>query len=525
MSTVSFTAAMERALQSLFTEVGVDMLNRVSEHLKLDKEDVIRASGINDMVVTKKAPAHKKEHAEKPVKAKKAPKASVPLPFVGEVNDATCYGIRFNHQLHTQCVNARMGESNYCKTCNTQAEKNATHKPNFGDIRDRLACGLLEFSDPKGKQTLPYINVITKMGLDMPTAISEAEKFGVVIPEEHLVMREITRGRKRNDSSSDASSTSSEEKKAPGRPRKNKPVETEAHDDLLAALKNAEGNATDASDASSVTSSSSKVSSNSKMTQEEKVAKAAAKAEKEAEKEAKAAAKAVAKAEKEAKAAAKAVAKAEKEAEKEAKAAAKAEKEAEKEAKAAAKAAKEAEKEAKAVAKAAKEAEKEAKAVAKAEKEAADNVIKPVKKTVVRAKTPAKGRAAPTVSFEKLTAPRSDLAGCASGVEAVLKQEKKDAEKKKSVVVTIDDEPESEPESDAELELELEEESDDDNADETPVTEQRVALNITIKGSKYVIDENDNLYDAKTHKPIGVFNRETKEIEELDEASDDECDE
>jgi chemotaxis protein histidine kinase CheA len=329
-ATVTMTAAMERALRTACVEMGDAMLTSLAEHYKMDMEELRRVSGVSDLVVSKavKKATSKKERKSVPKKDKK-PVPSMPLPFVGLVDDEVCYGIRLNHGLHTQCSNDRVEGLEYCKTCVKQAEKNASGKPTYGDIRDRTECGILEYRDPKGKQTLPYINVVEKLGLDMDAVKAEAAKFGIEIPEEHLVKRETKRGRPKKDTTSvsDTSSEASQPKKR-GRPKKEKKVESVVGDDLLAALKNAQADAkkvaTVAEDAQSVKSTTSKKSGGrprlsdeekAKRAEEKAKAKAAAKAEKEA-------AKAKAKAEKEAE---KAKAKAEKEA---AKAKAKAEKEA-----------------------------------------------------------------------------------------------------------------------------------------------------------------------------------------------------
>jgi len=197
-----------------------------------------------------------------------------------------------------------------------------------------LTCDLLEFRDPKGRQTVPYSCVMKKLGLDKEAVLREALKFGLDIPEEQWQETKKTRGRPKkvvevSDTDSDA-----HKKKGRGRPRKVKEIESSVGNDLLAQLRAATHD-----DNVSTTSTDDNQSTTDESNQNDKEAKAAAK---KAEKEAKAAAKL---AEKEAKAAAKL-------AEKEAKAAAKL---AEKEAKAAAKLA---EKEAKAAAKKAKKEDK-----------------------------------------------------------------------------------------------------------------------------------------------------------------------
>jgi len=262
---------------------------------------------------TKRAPKEKKL------------KPSVPLPFCGTVDESICFGIRLNHGLHTQCQNDKDGLGEYCKTCQKHADKNANGKPAHGDIRDRLTCGLLEYRDPKGRQTTPYGNIVEKLGLDKETVIAEAAKFGMTIPDEHWTVVKKTVGRPKKDVTN-VSDTESESSKAPkkrGRPKKVKKVESAVEDDLLSQLKALDINeSSDESDAPSdkETKKAKKVTKKA----EKEAAAAAKKAEKEELKAMRLAEKESKKAEKEAaKQAAKDAKKAEKEA---AKAAKKAEK-------------------------------------------------------------------------------------------------------------------------------------------------------------------------------------------------------
>lgn len=484
MSSVTFTAAMERALQSLYTEMGTDMLTRVSEHFKLDKDDVIRVSGLTDITVKKaEKKTVKKVSAPKPAKKEKP---CVPLPFVGKIDENSCLGIKFNHQLHTQCTNTRVGSSDYCKTCGKQAEANATHKPNYGDIRERLECGLLEFKDYKGIQTLPYINVINKMKLDTDKAMAEAAKFGVNIPEEHMVAREITRGRKKKtDSDSDASSTTSSVKKGPGRPKTVKPVVVDAESDLLSQLKAAKKEDVSKGETDNESTSSGSSSKGSKLTPEEKALRKAQREAKKLEREA------IKQAEKEQR-------KAQREAEK-------LERQAIKQA------------ERDAIKKAKEEASKKIKEAAKKAKEEAAMKAKEAKE---QAKTSTKAKSV-TVSEPKsddsavVNEPETETemyAGCAAGIEAAkaeaLKKntEKSNTEKSHSIEVNDDDSVESENDS-----VELEEEEAEDELD---------VEEFDLDGKTYLKTSDNVLFDNDTHEPVGIFNPDTNKIESIDGVED-----
>lgn len=196
-------------------------------------EEAMMKLGIDTVTVT---PTKSKSAPKRATKAKKE-KPSVPLPFVGKVDDEVCYGIRKAEGLYTQCPNNKK-DGDYCGTCQRWADKNANGKPNYGDIRERLSCGLMDYVDPKGNKVVSYGVIAKKHGLDREVVEREAAKFGIVIPEEQWVIEEKKRGRPRK-SDSDTSSVVTEASAAPkkrGRPRKAPTTVEVSHDELLAQL-------------------------------------------------------------------------------------------------------------------------------------------------------------------------------------------------------------------------------------------------------------------------------------------------
>jgi hypothetical protein len=221
----------------------------------------------------------------------------------------------------------------FCKSCQQSADNAGTGVPEYGRISDRLAVGIFEYVDPKGRKPISYTRIMKKYNLSREQVLSEAEKFKVTIDPKHFEARETKRGRPSTKIAGEK-----EPKGAKGRPKKDKKliqIEGDNEEDLFAALV---GESEEEPEVSAE-----EAAAKAAEEEAEAIAKAAEKAaakaaEEEAEKEAK---KAAEKAEKEAK---KAAEKAEKEAKK---AAEKAEKEAEKAEKEAKKAAEKAEKEAK----------------------------------------------------------------------------------------------------------------------------------------------------------------------------------
>jgi len=455
MTSLILSAAMEKALHAACMEMGTDMLQKISEHFTLDIAELKQVSGLNELVIIRSS--NKKKTTTK--KAAKKTKPSIPLPFVGDIDEDSCFAIRLNHGLHTQCTNAKAGDTSYCKTCVKQVEKNASGKPTYGDIQDRNQCGLLEYRDPKGKQTLPYANVMKKLNLDEGAVVDEAEKFDVIIPDEHFVLRESTRGRPKGDSvASSGDSVASSSKKPRGRPAKVKAVET-VEDDLLSALNGAE----------SVAETSPKATTPKapkfEDTEQEKADKFAAK--KQAAKE---------------KRAAKAA---------EIRAALAAE---------APKSPKEDEEAAKEDEDAAKEDEEAAKEAAKAEKLAAKEAAKAEKAEKLAAKEAAKA--------EKLAAKE------AAKAEKAEKLAAKEAAKAEKLAAKEAAKEEKAEKLAAKEEVAKEEVAKEDEAKEEDEMEVYIK---TIEGKEYLIDGEGFLYDVDTQEPVGFFNKDTKEIEEIEE--------
>ena len=254
------------------------------EYLTVPKEEVIaelsklRAPSI----VSARSAAMKKVRASKKSVTAEIPqvraKPEMPLPFCGMIEESWCMGIRFNHGLHTQCTNGPVSGGKYCATCLKSAKNSASGKPTYGDITDRLTGELLEYRDPKGKQTTCYANVAAKMGLDREKAQAEAQKFGWAIPEDQLTVKVVKRGRPASNKP-----TVVKAKGKRGRPAK-KVASKATMDDQIAALV-----AEAAEDVMGESIPNKKVVR--KTAQEKEAEKLAKKAAKEAEKAAKKAAK------------------------------------------------------------------------------------------------------------------------------------------------------------------------------------------------------------------------------------------
>jgi hypothetical protein len=242
---------------STIVQVNVPLFNGLAAMNRAYAEEVIRACAAHygfeaDAAISQfikerameKAPRVAKAKKEKVAKSPKAEKpavSAIPLPWTGEVRQGLCSGLRLNHGLHTQCTMVPHASGIYCKTCQKQADGSSTGKPAYGNVDDRLAAGITEYRDPKGKQSTPYSTVMKKLVISRESADEAAAKVGLTIPEECFQERALTRGRPKKDASaSDTESSSgsqSSAKRGRGRPKKTtKVVESGNSDDLISQL-------------------------------------------------------------------------------------------------------------------------------------------------------------------------------------------------------------------------------------------------------------------------------------------------
>lgn len=243
--TVFMSRAFEKAAAQSATDFSIAVIHALADKYGFDAKEALQVCQISEVKVKKSANRVKGEGKVRATKAKAEPKPkrevpAFPLPFCGQAVDGWCLGLRLNHGLHSQCTMERLAGGDYCKTCQKQCDKNASGKPTYGCVADRTACPILEYRDPKAhKQTLPFANVMSKLNITREAAEAEALKFGLTIPEEHFVERSSRRGRPKKDASaSDTDSESGDSKpKKRGRPKKEKKViAASVGDDLIASL-------------------------------------------------------------------------------------------------------------------------------------------------------------------------------------------------------------------------------------------------------------------------------------------------
>ena len=254
----------------------------------------------------------------------------IPLPFSGVIAEECCIALRQNSGLYTQCQSLKSGSSRYCNQC---VKKGESGESEYGTVESRMAVGLQDYVDSKGRKQVHYTKIMKKLNLTEEQVMEVANKHGIKVDGSHFIapVDASKRGRPKSEKPAKVSSG------VKGRPKKEKKVVEIAGDeeDLFANLvaqANRVSAEEEAVEVEVVADSAVEVIEAPKVVEKPvaKVSKTAAdkvaeKAEKEAQKATEKAAKEAEKAEKEAqKAAEKAAKEAEKIAEKAAKEAAKA---------------------------------------------------------------------------------------------------------------------------------------------------------------------------------------------------------
>jgi len=137
-----------------------------------------------------------KEAAKEAAKLVKPAKESrIPIPWCGVTIKGRCQALRSYHGLFAQCTADDTETSAFCTACE---KANAP----FGTVTMRKACGLFDYTDPKGKKCVRLANVVEKFGVEggLEAFIAEAAKHDITIPSEHLEKEVKARGRPKSAS-------------------------------------------------------------------------------------------------------------------------------------------------------------------------------------------------------------------------------------------------------------------------------------------------------------------------------------
>ena len=159
------------------------------------------------------------------------------LPWCGE-DEKKCKNIKKNGGLYTQC-DVDVGDVEYCKVCEKSISKNGG-VCEYGNVSERLSCGIMEYVDRKGGKVKSYSEYMKKNKLERSDVEKYGQMCGVVIPAchfENAVSEKKKRGRPKSEQEMTTLGRVDVEKKKRGRPKKEKQVVANgAGEELIASL-------------------------------------------------------------------------------------------------------------------------------------------------------------------------------------------------------------------------------------------------------------------------------------------------
>ena len=163
---------------------------------KQAEKEAAKAAKEAEKEAAKAAKEAEKEAAKEVAKlAKPAKEQRIPIPWCGVRIDDRCEALRAYHGLFAQCTSDSTETSAMCTACEKAGAP-------FGTVTMRKACGLFEYTDPKGKKCVRLANVVDKFEVEggIDAFIAEAAKHGIEIPAEHLTKEVKMRGRPKSSS-------------------------------------------------------------------------------------------------------------------------------------------------------------------------------------------------------------------------------------------------------------------------------------------------------------------------------------
>ena len=155
----------------------------------------------------------------------------IPLPFSGVIAEECCIALRQNSGLYTQCQSLKAGSSRYCNQCVKKCESGDSE---YGTVESRMAVGLQDYVDSKGRKQVHYTKIMKKLNLTEEQVMEIANKHGIKVDASHFIapVDGSKRGRPKSEKPAKVSSG------VKGRPKKEKKVVEIAgdEDDLFANL-------------------------------------------------------------------------------------------------------------------------------------------------------------------------------------------------------------------------------------------------------------------------------------------------
>jgi hypothetical protein len=195
-NSVTVNSLLMKSLESATREYARKCVSKLASEYSFSEEEALKKLNLENLKLQvqemkKRSGGKAKGKAKevKPEKKEKAAKALFPLPF-NKVNvlENGCQGLAYNGGLFTQCPKSCMTSLNYCKTCQSEIDKNGG--TTNGTVSERLRCELMEFKDPKGRKPVAYVKIMEKQKVSREQVEAEAGKLNITIDEIHFVVEE-----------------------------------------------------------------------------------------------------------------------------------------------------------------------------------------------------------------------------------------------------------------------------------------------------------------------------------------------
>jgi hypothetical protein len=205
-ASISVTSLLTKTLENVAKDLAARCIAECALRHGFDAATEIRELGLENLNLIKKQMSKKsgsKMKVAKEAKGPKTKKSSIPMPFIAsEVSESSCQGLTYNRGLFTQCPKNRMENGDFCSGCQEEADKNASGCPNCGTVEQRLASGLYEFKDPKGRSPVSYVKLLEKLNITIDNALASGKEIDAVHFEEMIKVSKSHRGRPKKQSAS-----------------------------------------------------------------------------------------------------------------------------------------------------------------------------------------------------------------------------------------------------------------------------------------------------------------------------------
>jgi len=217
---MNWSRVVEEGMKEAVKNAVKEAVERCGSKYNFDASEALLELGLTGVVL-------------KASKAVKEVSASVviPLPFSGVIAEECCIALRQNSGLYTQCQSLKSGSSRYCNQC---VKKGESGESEYGTVESRMAVGLQDYVDSKGRKQVHYTKIMKKLNLTEEQVMEVANKHGIKVDGSHFIapVDASKRGRPKSEKPSKVSSG------VKGRPKKEKKVVEIAGDeeDLFANL-------------------------------------------------------------------------------------------------------------------------------------------------------------------------------------------------------------------------------------------------------------------------------------------------